>query len=60
MASNWLKATANRMKTLEESLVCPHCTAANRPGVLSIELDARSWVALCSVCAKSFPVTAEP
>jgi len=54
--SNWLKATAIRARDIEEQLICPHCTAANRPGVLCIELDARSMTALCSVCAKSFQV----
>lgn len=54
--SNWLQATGASARAIEQALVCPKCSAANRPGACIIELDARTWVAVCGVCSHDFVV----
>lgn len=39
------------------TLVCPKCTAANRPGATVIEIDQTGTRAFCSVCSAERDLT---
>jgi hypothetical protein len=55
--SNWRKATASRVRVIEEGLICHKCREVNAPGRANlITLDTRSFTATCAVCASSWPV----
>jgi RNase P subunit RPR2 len=55
--SNWRKATASRLRVIEEGLICHKCREANAPGRANlITLDARSFTATCAVCSHAWPV----
>jgi hypothetical protein len=53
--SNWHKATELHRLMRERELICPSCTAANRPGVTQIHL-ARDGRAFCDCCSQEFDV----
>lgn len=43
-------------RTAQDDLVCPKCTAANRPGMTApyIELTPRG-LAVCTICSAAWP-----
>ena len=45
-------------RVLEPRLVCPFCTAMNRPGATVIEIMDDFRTALCGVCSRSAPIKA--
>lgn len=65
--SNWADAQhhllehireAERKVAREAALVCPFCTAANRPGATIIELETPTR-AVCGCCARPFDPSRE-
>lgn len=59
MPSNWTAATADRVRAIEVTLMCPKCGAANRPGATVVEFDPRTWQAFCAVCSHAFAQQAD-